>query len=81
MKHKKVCPELSDKEYRESIATQMRVIREQRELTQEQLAAVIGSTKSAISRMENINNAVRDVETLEAMVFALLQKLSKITFN
>jgi transcriptional regulator with XRE-family HTH domain len=69
-----------DKEYRESyaedflntyIATQIRVLREQRGLTQTQLAEAIGTKQTAISRMENVNNAARNIGTLLKIAFQL----------
>lgn len=79
----------ADKEYRESyaedylnttIATQLRVIREQRGLTQAQLADAVGTKQTAISRIENVNNVARNIGTLEAIAFELGCRL-KVTFE
>jgi transcriptional regulator with XRE-family HTH domain len=78
-----------DKEYRESyaedylnttLATQLRVIREERGLTQAQLADQVGTKQTAISRIENVNNAARNIGTLEAIAFKLGCRL-KVTFE
>src|ERR1700683_1631174 len=62
-----------DKEYRESyaedflnttIATQMRVLREQRGITQSELASAVGTKQTAISRIENVDNSARNIGTL-----------------
>ncbi len=88
-KREELIESFRDKEYRESyaedylnttIATQMRVIREQRELTQAQLAAAVGTKQTAISRIENVNNAARNIGTLEAIAFALGCRL-KVSFE
>ena len=88
-KREELIESFRDKEYRESyaedylnttIATQMRVIREQRELTQAQLATAVGTKQSAISRIENVNNAARNIGTLEAIAFALGCRL-KVSFE
>lgn len=77
--------EFSDKEYREAyaedflntkIATQLRVIREQRELTQEELAEKIGTEPSCVATLEDVNYAGWDITTLKAIASALDVRLS-----
>lgn len=72
--------EFQDKEYRESyaadylhsfIAMQFRVVREQRGMTQQQLADAIETKQTAISRLENINNKSRNLTLLQKAAFAL----------
>jgi transcriptional regulator with XRE-family HTH domain len=72
--------EFADQEYREayaedflntSIATQIKVIREQREMTQGELADKIGTKQAGISRSENVNYAAWKIETLKKIAFAL----------
>ena len=78
-----------DKEYREpyaedflntSIATQIRVLREQRGMTQLELAEAVGTKQTAISRIENINNTARNIGLLERIAFTLDCRL-KVTFE
>lgn len=78
-----------DKEYRESyaedflnttIATQMRVLREQRGLTQEELASAVGTKQTAISRIENVDNAARNIGTLAKIACQLGCRL-KVSFE
>jgi transcriptional regulator with XRE-family HTH domain len=78
-----------DQEYRESyaedflntsLATQMRVLREQRELTQAQLAEEVGTKQTAISRIENVNNTARNIGTLMKVAFKLGCRL-KVSFE
>ncbi len=78
-----------DVEYRESyaedflntsIATQMRVIREQRGMTQAQLAQAVGTKQTAISRIENVNNPARNIGTLAEIAFKLGCRL-KVSFE
>lgn len=75
-----VIEEFKDKDYRESyaedylnsfIAIQFRVIREQRKITQEELAQAIHTKQTAISRLENINNRSRNLNFLQKAAFAL----------
>jgi transcriptional regulator with XRE-family HTH domain len=89
LKREELIENFLDKEYRESyaedylnttIATQLRIIREQRELTQAELAAAVGTKQTAISRIENVNNAARNIGTLEAIAFALGCRL-KVSFE
>lgn len=53
------------------IALQIRVIREQREMTQTDLADVLGTTQTAISRLENANYSGRSISTLKNVAKAL----------
>ena len=72
--------EFEDKEYRESyaedylhsfIAMQFRAVREQRDMTQEELAQAIHTKQTAISRLESINNRSRNLNFLQKAAFAL----------
>jgi transcriptional regulator with XRE-family HTH domain len=72
--------EFQDKEYREAyadsfldsfVATQIQVIREQRGVTQEQLAEAIGTKQSGISRIEDVNYSAWNIATLRKIAFAL----------
>jgi transcriptional regulator with XRE-family HTH domain len=63
-----------------SVATQIRVIREQRGLTQEDLAQKIGTKQAGISRLENVNYSAWKTETLRKIARALKVRL-KITFE
>ncbi len=72
--------EFRDREYREGyaedylhsfIAMQFQAVREQRGLTQDELANVIGTKQTAISRLENVNNRARNLRLLERAAFAL----------
>ena len=72
--------EFQNKEYRygyvESsldmwIATQIVVLRQQRGLTQAQLAELIGTKQSAIARLENCNYSAWNVQTLKKIAQAL----------
>jgi len=78
-----------DREYRESyaedflntsIATQLRVLREQRELTQAELAEAVGTKQTAISRIENVNNTARNIGTLLQIAFNFGCRL-KVSFE
>ncbi len=69
-----------DKRYREAyaedylhsfIAMQFQVVREQRQLTQQQLADEIGTKQTAISRLENVNNTSCNLRFLQKAAFAL----------
>jgi transcriptional regulator with XRE-family HTH domain len=73
-----------DKEFRESyaedflnthIASQIRVIREQRELTQEDLAELVDTKQTGISRVENVNYSAWNIKTLKRLAFALQCRL------
>jgi transcriptional regulator with XRE-family HTH domain len=72
--------ELRDRQYRETyaeqhvnslLATQISTIREQRGLTQAELAAAIRKQQPAISRIENVNYARWNIETLRRVASAL----------
>jgi transcriptional regulator with XRE-family HTH domain len=65
--------ELRDKEYAHEyarsflnsyVATQIKVIREQRRMTQAQLGAAIGTTQGGISRIEDVNYSSWSIRTL-----------------
>ena len=53
------------------LATQIKVLREQRGLTQEQLATEVGVRQSQISRWENANNSSWQIRTLKRLGAAL----------
>ena len=81
--------ELRDLEYAEGyaesflnswIATQIKVIREQREMTQADLAAETGTTQTAISRIENVNYSAWNIRTLKKIAKALRVRL-RVTFE
>lgn len=81
--------EFLDEEYRYAyaedflntvIATQIRVLREQRELTQQQLADLMGTKQAGVSRLENVNYSAWKTETLRKLARALKVRL-KITFE
>jgi len=69
-----------DKEYRDtyvdsfvdsSIAAQIRALRESRGLNQTQLANLIGTKQSGVSKLENVNYSGWNVRTLKALAKAL----------
>lgn len=62
------------------IAMQIKVLREQRELTQQQLADLIGTKQAGVSRLENVNYSSWKTETLRKLARALGVRL-KITFE
>jgi transcriptional regulator with XRE-family HTH domain len=79
--------ELCDAEYSEGysesfvntyIATQIKVIREQRKMTQAELAGLIGTTQAGVSRYENVNYSSWNVKTLTklARAFGVWLKVS-----
>jgi transcriptional regulator with XRE-family HTH domain len=79
----------SDAEYADSydasflnafIATQIKVIREQRGMTQGQLAATVGTTQGGISRVENVNYSSWNVRTLRKLARAFDVRL-KVSFE
>jgi transcriptional regulator with XRE-family HTH domain len=81
--------ELKDPEYREAyaddylntyIATQIQVLREQRNLSQQELAELIGTKQPGISRLENVNHSKWKTETLQKIAHALDVRL-KISFE
>ncbi len=80
-------PEMSEG-YAESfldsyIATQIKVLREQHKLSQQNLAEQIGSKQGAISRIENVNYSKWNVTTLKklARVFRVRLKVSFETYG
>lgn len=71
--------DLADKAYREAyadsaldslIATQLRVLREQRDLTQTQLAEISGMKQSRISTLEDVNYSRWSLSTLKRLARA-----------
>jgi transcriptional regulator with XRE-family HTH domain len=76
--------ELCDPEYSEGysesflnsyIATQIKVIREQRKMKQADLAREIGTTQTAISRIENVNYSSWNIRTLKKLARAFKVRL------
>ena len=76
--------ELRDYEYAEGyaeellnarIATQIKVLREQQEITQEKLAPLMGTTQTAVSRIENVNYSSWSIKTLKKIARALRVRL------
>jgi len=87
--HKKLRTEFMDEDYRYAyaedflntyIATQLRVLREQREMSQAELADAIGTKQAGISRLENVNYDAWKTQTLRKLARALGVRL-KITFE
>lgn len=81
--------EFADEEYRYAyaedylntyVATQIRVLREQRGMNQENLAELIGTKQSGISRLENVNYSAWKIETLRKIAHALGVRL-RISFE
>jgi transcriptional regulator with XRE-family HTH domain len=81
--------EFQDPEYRHvyaedflntSIATQIRVLREQRGFTQEDLAKQIGTKQAGISRLENVNHSAWKTDTLHKIARAFDVRL-RVTFE
>lgn len=81
--------ELRDAQYRYAysedflntfIATQIRVLREQRGMTQEQLGLEIGTQQTGVSRYENVNYSAWRTETLRKIARALGVRL-RISFE
>lgn len=62
------------------LAAQIKVIREQRGLTQTQLAEMVGTKQAGISRLENVNHTGWQVTTLTKIAAALDVRL-KISFE
>jgi transcriptional regulator with XRE-family HTH domain len=62
------------------IATQIKVLREQNELTQTELAALLGTTQTVISRAENVNYSSWNIRTLKKIARALKVRL-KVSFE
>jgi DNA-binding XRE family transcriptional regulator len=78
-----------DREYRHAYAdeilnllvcSQIRVLREQQEMTQGQLGETIGTTQTAISRIENTNYSAWNIRTLKKIAEAFDLRL-RITFE
>jgi len=76
--------ELRDPEYSEGyaesflnsyIATQIKVIREQRRMTQAELAGKIGTTQAGVSRVENVNYSSWNIRTLIKLARAFSVRL------
>lgn len=79
----------ADEEYRNSyaesfmnsyVAAQIKVLREEYPLTQDELADKIGTQQSGVARFENVNYSSWKVETLRKIARALRVRL-KITFE
>jgi transcriptional regulator with XRE-family HTH domain len=62
------------------LAAQLKVLREERDLTQEDLADKIGTKQAGISRLENVNYSSWKTETLRKLARALGVRL-KISFE
>ena len=62
------------------IATQIKVLREQNELTQSQLAERLGTTQTAISRIESVNYSGWNISTLKRLARAFNVRL-KVSFE
>lgn len=71
--------EFRDKEYREAyaddylntrVASQIRAIREQRDMTQQDLAESIGTHQAGVSRIENVNYSGWSIRTLKKIAHA-----------
>ncbi|HZZ17419.1 MAG TPA: helix-turn-helix transcriptional regulator [Candidatus Sulfotelmatobacter sp.] len=81
--------ELRDPEYSEGyaesflnsyVATQLKVIREQRQMKQSDLAKEMGTTQTAISRIENVNYTAWNIKTLKKAARALRVRL-RVSFE
>ena len=81
--------ELCDSEYSEGyaesflnayVATQIKVVREQRGMTQAELAKQIGTTQAGVSRLENINYSSWNIRTLIKLARAFDVRL-KVSFE
>jgi transcriptional regulator with XRE-family HTH domain len=81
--------EFQDKEYRDAyaddflntfVATQIRVLREERKMKQEDLAQLVGTKQSGISRLENVNYSSWKTDTLRKVARALGVRL-RISFE
>jgi transcriptional regulator with XRE-family HTH domain len=81
--------EFRDQEYSEGyaesflnsyVATQIKVIREQRGMKQADLAREMGTTQTAISRIENVNYSSWNIKTLKRLARAFGVRL-KVSFE
>jgi len=57
------------------VATQIKVIREQRRMKQSDLAREVGTTQTAISRIENVNYSSWNINTLKKLARAFRVRL------
>jgi transcriptional regulator with XRE-family HTH domain len=62
------------------VATQIKVLREQNEWTQSDLARELGTTQTAISRIENVNYSSWNISTLKKLARAFRVRL-KVSFE
>lgn len=62
------------------VATQIKVLREQREMTQEDLAEAIGTTQTVISRIESADYSSRSLTTLKRLARAFELRL-RVSFE
>lgn len=62
------------------VAIQIKVLREQRDMTQQELADLIGTKQAGISRLENVHYSAWKTETLRKIARALGVRL-RITFE
>jgi transcriptional regulator with XRE-family HTH domain len=62
------------------VATQIKVIREQRQMTQADLARAIGTTQAGVSRIENVNYSSWSIRTLIKLARAFNVRL-KVSFE
>jgi transcriptional regulator with XRE-family HTH domain len=62
------------------VATQIKVLREDNHWTQADLAAKIGTTQTAISRIENVNYSAWNISTLKKLARAFRVRL-KVSFE
>ena len=62
------------------IATQIKVLREDNHWTQAELAEHLGTTQTAISRIENVNYSARNIRTLKKLARAFRLRL-KVSFE
>jgi transcriptional regulator with XRE-family HTH domain len=81
--------ELKDPEYSEGyaesfldsyIATQIKVLREQSQLSQQDLATLLGTGQGVVSRIENVNYSKWNVSTLKKLARAFRVRL-KVSFE
>lgn len=62
------------------VCTQLRMIREQQHKTQDEIAKALGTTQTAVSRLENVNYSAWNIRTLKKMARAFDLRL-RITFE